>query len=275
MSDIGKGNGSVSVSLGWIPQSKRWVPSLRYLLRRNRVLSLLPHAQAGAPLLEIGCGAGALLIELQDLGYCCTGLETSEAAIALARQLVRESERDIELVAAPQKDWAECFEMIMAFDVLEHIEDDNAELRQWWDWLAPQGRMMLSVPAHASRWGAGDVWAGHFRRYERDSLVRKLKDCGFQIEAVECYGFPLANATEFLGDRYYRRELDRRDATDGWRDQATRNALSGIDRKAYRRILPLMTTIAGRLMLQAGFILQRKTIRTDWGSGYLVMARKQ
>src|SRR3546814_16202134 len=76
--------------------------------------------------------------------------------------------------------------------------------------LAPNGKMILSVPAHRSRWGAGDVWAGHYRRYDRNDVEQLLVSCGMEVEHLECYGFPLANATELLGNIAYRRMIDRK-----------------------------------------------------------------
>src|SRR3546814_7757828 len=97
--------------------------------------------------------------------------------------------------------------MVCAFDVLEHIEDDRLAIQEWIRWLAPNGKMILSVPAHRSRWGAGDVWAGHYRRYDRNDVEQLLVSCGMEVEHLECYGFPLANATELLRSEEHTSEL--------------------------------------------------------------------
>ena len=63
-----------------------WVPAPSYLLRRRRILALMADQQPGR-YLEIGCGAGALLYDLQARGFECQALETSPDALALARRL--------------------------------------------------------------------------------------------------------------------------------------------------------------------------------------------
>lgn len=259
--------------LGWIPRGREWVPTLRYLLRRDRILAALSSRAHCGSLLEIGCGAAALLVELSDRGYRCVGLEASGPALEIARQLVSDSGRDVRLLAAPECNWDARFDLLMAFDVLEHIEGDLAALRQWSNWLAPEGQMLLTVPAHQSRWGAGDVWAGHFRRYGRSELIEKLHAVGLRVESVECYGFPLANLTELLGERFYRKALKRRSPV-GPSSRSEGNALSGVDRGAYRRAMPILSAAPGRLALRLGHWLQRLTLQTDWGSGFLVIARK-
>lgn len=255
--------------VGWIPRDRSWVPSLRYLMRRARILPLLGPGH-GLRALEVGCGAGTLLIELRDRGYACTGLESSGEALAVARNIVRGSGRDVEIVSRPPA-WNGSFDLVTAFDVLEHIDDDAGALRRWTQWLAPGGRMILSVPAHPSRWGSGDVWAGHFRRYTRQALVTLAEASGLRVEHIECYGFPVANATELLGERYYRRALAARRTTP---PEATGNELSGIDRGAYRKAVSGILSPAGRLVIRAGCWLQARFIDTDLGSGYLIVAKQ-
>src|SRR3546814_6549126 len=72
----------------------------------------------------------------------------------------------------------------MAFEVLEHIEDDHAALRQWLGWLKPGGILLMSVPAHPSQWNAADVWAGHFRRYRKRELLGLVEENVLELEHV-------------------------------------------------------------------------------------------
>lgn len=265
--------GRLDSLFGWIPSGRKWVPSLRYLLRRERVLSAIPKPVKDRSLLEVGCGAGSLLIELNDWGYNCTGFESSAEALTLARESIAESTRDVDLRGGEDPDWIGRFDIVMALDVLEHVEDDRSALVRWSEWLHPDGKMVLSVPAHQSRWGSGDVWAGHYRRYGRQGLVDTLNAAGLAVESMECYGFPLANITEIAGEYHYRRRLRQRlSAGAGSRERA--NDLSGIERNAYRRVMPLMLSLPVRVGISISQWLQRRTIGTDWGSGYIVVARK-
>lgn len=253
---------------GPVAPSLRWVPPLRYLLRRERALSLLEQI-APTTLLEAGCGAGALLADLSSRGFECTGLETSPRAIEMARKLGTDLGFRYPIVAQPDRDWGAKFGVVCAFDVLEHIEDEKGALAQWRRWLRPGGNLLLSVPAHSHRWGAGDEWAGHYRRYDRAALLDLLSSLNLQIKHFECYGFPLANFKKLVGARTHRRLLaQRRDDV----SLAADTAESGIQRDEYRRRFGAINSVAGRFGLRTGYFLQRLASDTDVGSGYLVMA---
>ena len=64
------------------------------------------------------------------------------------------------------------FDLVCAFEVLEHIEDDVAALREWGAKVRPGGYVMISSPAFPDRFGPFDHFAGHFRRYDRQQFVR-------------------------------------------------------------------------------------------------------
>src|SRR3546814_15046836 len=119
--------------------------------------------------------------------------------------------------------------------------------------------MILSVPAHRSRWGAGDVWAGHYRRYDRNDVEQLLVSCGMEVEHLECYGFPLANATELLGNIASRRMIARR--SDQSKEQAT--ASSGVDRRSYDRLVGLPCSIPGQAATSRAIALQARARQTQ------------
>lgn len=79
---------STSPLFGPVVPEIGWAPPLRYLLRRNRVLKLLAPLPMGT-LLEVGCGSGALLHELAKFAHEAVGLETSEPAVRMAKELAR------------------------------------------------------------------------------------------------------------------------------------------------------------------------------------------
>jgi SAM-dependent methyltransferase len=250
-----------------------WVPAPRYLLRRARVLAVTADLPPGE-LLEVGCGAGMLLQEFARRGFRCTALESSAAASILAETLALAAGLAIRFRAAPEPRWRGLFDTVFAFDVLEHVADDRGALAEWVGWLRPAGRLVLSVPAHASRWSAGDEWAGHYRRYERADLERLAGEAGLEIERLECYGFPLANLTERVGARGYAARL-RREARPGGPDRRRNTDRSGIERGPHVRLFPLMKSLPGRLALAACFGAQRLFLATDLGSGYLLRARRR
>ena len=247
-----------------------WVPPLRYLLRRQRVLRLLLQNPLGT-LLEVGCGSGALLHEFSQAGYEATGLETSKHALAMARAIGESGHGRQELRVVPSPDWREHFGVVCAFDVLEHIDEDVHALEEWLSWMRPDGRLCVTVPAHARRWGAGDEWAGHYRRYDREDLLALLRARGLVVEHFECYGFPLANLTEALGNRFYKRLLAKRDRR---YDNEEASSYSGVERTEYLKHFRKLDTVLGRTALRTAMAAQALTSRTDLGSGYLVLARR-
>ena len=95
------------------------------------------------------------------------------------------------------------FDMVVALDVLEHVEHDVESLAALRKRLAPGGRMVLTVPAYQFLWSRHDETHHHFRRYTRKSLSEAFDQAGFEIEHLTYYNsflFPLVAALR-LGRR--------------------------------------------------------------------------
>ena len=243
-----------------------WVPAPSYLLRRQRVLDLLSRCKRGR-LFEVGCGAGTLLHECAAMGFTSSGLETSPPARAIAASVNPTLPVHSEL---PQDEYGK-FDYLLSLEVLEHIERDCDALRQWRLLLKPNGYLLLSVPAHASKWTDSDVWAGHYRRYEKDGLVRLLEQTGFSVDSIENWGFPLSNLLLAWRSRLHRRQLDTKETMG---DRQSNNQFSGIDRDVASGLYPLLASLPGRMVMRCAFLLQKLSRKQDWGIGYLVLARK-
>ena len=131
--------------------------------------------------LEIGCGTGFVIsaISKRYPEAKLFGSEYLEEGLVYARQRVpgaaftqmdaRHIPYELELDA------------IGAFDVLEHIEEDEAVLQQICKALKPGGVMLLTVPQHRWLWSAVDEYACHVRRYSVDELHQKVCKAGFEI----------------------------------------------------------------------------------------------
>lgn len=251
---------------GVVALDQGWVPSPRYLLRRARILEHVRRWPKGR-VLELGCGAGALIYELSHDGFECTAVEHSPAAAALAIEL-NDGNATIRTQAA---EWNEDFEYLLAFEVLEHIEDHRAALLRWRQWLRPGGRMLVSVPAHPERWNATDEWAGHVRRYEREQLREVLESAGMEVEELECYGFPLANLLERVRAAQCARQL----GDTGYQDRAARTAASGVERTTESRLFPIYAGPVGSRVIRLSCAAQRLFLHTDLGNGLLAVARRR
>src|SRR5262245_44827544 len=162
---------------------------------RNRVLaSVFRRLSAGLPdgyrVLEVGCGSGNVLEVLQEV--CArgrlTGSELYEEGLAFAAERVR-----CRLVTADVYDmpFGPEFDLVGLFDVLEHLPDDRRALRCLARALRPGGRLVLTVPAHASLWSHVDVASGHYRRYSPAALRAALEQAGFRVESLTQFMAPL------------------------------------------------------------------------------------
>jgi SAM-dependent methyltransferase len=256
--------------LGPAAPEEGWVPAPRYLLRRRRILRQLKDIEP-CDVVEIGSGAGMLLQELAARGFRCSALESSPQARDLITTLASKSGAAIEVRDAPDENWTGRFPLVMAFEVLEHIEDDATALRQWASWLRAGGTLLMSVPAHPGLWSAADEWAGHYRRYRRRDLVDVVRSAGLVIEHVECFGFPLGNLTEQLQARGIRRRMA---ASALPADHQTNSDRSGVERGHVLRWYPAMRSTVGQLLLRGAFAAQAMTTRLPLGNGYLLRARK-
>ncbi len=79
------------------------------------------------------------------------------------------------------------FDLIGGFDVLEHIEEDNAVLREMHRALQPGGGLILTVPQHPFLWSVIDDYSFHKRRYTRSELIGKVRAAGFEILTVTSF----------------------------------------------------------------------------------------
>lgn len=137
-----------------------------------------PHARR---LLEIGCGTGgvanAVRAAFPRLEMTATEVLVRGLSFAV-RKLPGVSLLQMDAHRIPFH--AE-FDVIGAFDVLEHIDDDRGVLRAMYEGVAPGGGVVLTVPQHQALWSPIDDYGHHRRRYARRELEEKLRDAGFTV----------------------------------------------------------------------------------------------
>jgi SAM-dependent methyltransferase len=251
--------------------ARAWVAPPRFLLRLDLVRRLLARLPTDRPVLELGSGAGAMLEELARLGFQdVTGTDFSESAThtASARLAALPPARRPRLLRASLDAFAPeriRFAAILAFEVLEHVEDDRRLLAQAYELLEPGGWLLLSVPAHQARFSVVDEAVGHFRRYERDQLRDRCAEAGFEVDTLWCYGYPLANLLERI-----RRRTTTPPAPGSPEALRLRSAESGntLPARGLVKLLVRPATMAPFLVAQRWFL------RADRGDGYLLLARK-
>ena len=162
--------------------------------------------------LEVGCGQGALGVRLAQR-YNYLGVEPDQASWAVASQRISAAGRGEVRNVSVQDLGDERFDLVCAFEVLEHIDDDAAALKEWAARLRAPGWLLLSVPAHQDRYGPFDEMVGHFRRYDPAAMTALLAGCGFAGIQVRQYGFPLGYLLEAGRNLIARRRLTATAAT--------------------------------------------------------------
>jgi SAM-dependent methyltransferase len=237
--------------------------SLHAWLRYDAILRQLRHTCDGGSLLEIGAGQGAVGVLLaRRYSYC--GLEPDPTSFATARKrFERAGVGEIVNGDLASLGPGSTFDLVCAFEVLEHIEDDAGALREWAAAVRPGGWLVVSVPAGRERMGAADRRAGHFRRYDRQDISGLLASAGLDDVSVTTYGFPIGYLLE-AG----RNALARRHETGG--DMADRTAASG-------RWLqpPDWAALATRAVAAPCRLIQRPFGGTRLGTGLVARARRR
>jgi SAM-dependent methyltransferase len=188
--------------------------SLHAWLRWDRIRSLIPPPPA--TVLEIGCGEGAVGALLSRC-YSYVGVEPDAASFAMAIRRIRDAGV---VVNSTVEGTPGRFDLVCAFEVLEHMKDDRATLIQWRERVRLGGHLIVSVPAGRHRFGAADEKAGHYRRYDPDDLLTALVAAGFKEATVLAYGFPLGYWLEAGRNAYARcrpgpQSLEERTAASG------------------------------------------------------------
>lgn len=254
-------------------EEKGWVPSPQYLLRRKRILSYL-QSRESCRILEIGCGAGALLYDLSQLGHQCTAMEISESALELANYLNRDNP-GVKIHSAPEASFKGSFDIVIACEVLEHIEDDIAAFREWASYLKPGGELIISVPAHPRKWDATDEWAGHYRRYTKKRFQMLADAASCCPIRTECYSFPFTNLVAPVRAFFLKREMQRqaiKDSADqGQKELNTKK--SGTSRPLQTKLYPLQKSLLGMWAIKLNYFLQAQFIQRECGLCYIFIVK--
>ena len=153
---------------------------------------LLPSS--ATRILEVGAGLGSFGALIAQT-YRYVGLEPDPRSYEVAAG--RLAGRGLVLnTTAEEYESEEPFDIVCAFEVLEHMEKDSSVLKGWLRHLAPGGHVLVSVPFARDRFGPWDRRAGHYRRYDRDDIVQTMEGAGLVSVETVVYGFPLGRAME-------------------------------------------------------------------------------
>ena len=253
-----------------------WYPMPAYLLRRRLVLSYLQNFDRGE-ILDIGCGMAALLHELSLKKFSCTGFDISKETLGIAEICQKDLKRKIKFFTSEQTDWTQKFDHIFAFEVLEHIVDDDITLNEWLKWLKPGGTIYISVPNHVKNWNALDEVAGHVRRYNLKDMHEVCEKVGLKVELITAYGFPLNNLCSLVRNILYRRKSHKKSAISEVKNPISirdENNLRSARIAHYPSLFRFMRTRIGLGIIKLFYFLQDRTQKYNLGNGIIVKAKK-
>jgi SAM-dependent methyltransferase len=150
-----------------------------------RIIGKLPVAPDD-PVLDVGTSTGTNLRLLRELGFQrVTGLDMSEDAIRFCSAKGLGSVRLGDVTRMPFED--QSFSLVLATDIIEHVDDDGAAIAEIHRVLKPGGCALVSVPAFPSLWGFQDEVSHHKRRYRMKPLLDKLRQG--RLEPLDAFHF--------------------------------------------------------------------------------------
>ena len=155
-----------------------------YLGRRRIIQSLVEKIcktlnNPNPRILDVGCGTGANLKMLAAFGRA-EGVDISQQAVDFCHERGLDSVKLGAIEHLPYEDGS--VDLVTALDVVEHLDDDVAGLREMRRVLRRDGRILLFVPAFMFLWGVQDDVSNHRRRYTLPGLLKAVEAAGFAVE---------------------------------------------------------------------------------------------
>jgi SAM-dependent methyltransferase len=206
----------------------RGMGDLRYDFRNYNLNQMIAFKVKGASALDIGCGNGFLLGLLSKTKEVY-GVEPNFNLIKLAKEINPKlkiykgfAEEVDELITKK-------VDSILMIDVLEHVEDDVLQIKRVYNNLNERGQFIVVVPAYQFLYGKRDKNNGHYRRYSKQDLMRRLSNNGFKIKSIRYW-----NVLGFLPYLFYEKILKKELNT-----ELRSIKKKGVIKKAINKILDL------------------------------------
>ena len=240
---------SVHHQLDKLQETSFWF-RVRNQLIQDLILRYFPKAETA---MEIGCGSGYVLNGIRAVlpNALLTATEIYSNGLDYAAKRVQPP-CDFMQMDARHLPFSNEFDLVGAFDVLEHIEEDQLVLKNIRDALKPNGGLIITVPQHPWLWSKSDEFACHKRRYTNKQLITLLQQNGFEILFSTSFMFFLLPI--MFAQRYFA------------------NQKNSYDQTAELK-LPFMLDKAFEVMLKTERKLINLGIRFPWGGSRLIAAR--
>lgn len=156
--------------------------------RRDMIWRLLKQFDRGMSILEVGCSGGPLIRLLQRKGFTkVVGIDINECSVQYSRSF---GDADISVADGCATGFDDGqFDIVIASDVLEHIDEPLRGLHEWLRILKPKGRAIVFVPAFQFLWSRHDSVNRHYQRYTKQEIINLLEQAGFSIERATYWNF--------------------------------------------------------------------------------------
>lgn len=217
--------------------------------------------------IEIGCGEGHNLEKFSEIGLKGIGFDFSNDAIDIAKQKqlknIQVRGGDLFKINENNKD------IVFLLFVLEHIKDDCVALVKINSFLKNGGYFILSLPAHSRTYSLQDKLAGHYRRYDKTDIIKKLNDSGFETKVFWSFGFPISNAYTKMYNillSFIKTDLE-----------VSKKGTKNVEIKSYTEHFPRMLRPILVLMFPLLSVLVRIDflfLNTDLGTHYIIFTKK-
>jgi SAM-dependent methyltransferase len=224
---------------------------------RNKLLlwaieSYCPNFES---MLEIGCGTGFILSDIAkrflDSTLCGSDMYIAGLGFAAARlPSTKFMQMDARNIPFENE-----FDVIGAFDVIEHIKEDEEVLTQICAALKPEGLMLLTVPQHEWLWTHVDEYSSHERRYTAADLHQKIEAGGFQV--IKSTSFITILLPTMMISRFFQKRVSEKN----------------FDAAAQVKISPWLNSLFSRI-LGAELALIKRGFNLPAGGSRLVIAKK-
>jgi len=157
-----------------------WFVGRRAILESflSSIVSRLTSPDSRLTILDVGCGTGANIEMLSQYGDA-EGVDVSDEALEFCRLKGLKVQKGL-AETLPYDD--ESFELTTALDVIEHLDDDVAGLKEMFRVTKRGGYSLFFVPAFMWLWGVQDDISNHRIRYTRRQIVERIKNAGYTIE---------------------------------------------------------------------------------------------
>ncbi|USN96599.1 MAG: methyltransferase domain-containing protein [Candidatus Nomurabacteria bacterium] len=242
----------------------------RYLFRKHNILNLISNRTDIKTFLDVGCGAGELACTLAEMGKKGVAVDFSESAIAIATSMrksrsIKQSDLTFKL-GGLENVAGKKFDLVTCFEVLEHVKNDKKLLHE----IVKQSKkyVLISVPAKQRLFDASDEAVGHFRRYEKEELLKMLDGANLGVITFINYGYPFTNAVRISRKSAFIIKLIRNKKT----SMKNRSKDSGINPI---KLPTALTKLDIERVIIPFYHMSRPFNRFDLSEGYLVLCEKR